>query len=87
MEKDGVGDLLGAAAEALESAADPFDPAAVETALSPLPERFEVKPGKIYQPIRVAITGTSVSPGIFESLAMLGRDDSLARIRAAQARL
>ena len=33
-----------------------------------------VKPGKLYQPIRVAITGTSVSPGIFESLAALGRE-------------
>ena len=35
---------------------------------APLPERLGVKPGKVYQPIRVAITGTSVSPGIFESL-------------------
>ena len=40
-------------------------------------ERFEVKPGRLYQPIRVAITGTSVSPGIFESLAALGREATL----------
>ena len=33
-----------------------------------------MKPGKLYQPIRVAITGTTVSPGIFESVALLGRD-------------
>ena len=58
-------------------------PASVEAALSPLPERLDVKPGKLYQPIRVAITGTTVSPGIFESLAVLGREESLARIAAA----
>ena len=44
-----------------------------------------LKPGRLYQPIRVAITGTSVSPGIFESLAVLGRERSLERIRAAAA--
>ena len=54
---------------------------------SPLPERLGVKPGKLYQPIRVAITGTTVSPGIFESLAVLGREESLARIDAAISRL
>jgi glutamyl-tRNA synthetase len=46
-----------------------------------------VKPGRLYQPIRVAITGSSVSPGIFESLAALGREESLARIDAAVERL
>jgi glutamyl-tRNA synthetase len=64
-----------------------FDAAAVEAALAPLPERLDSKPGRVYQPIRVAITGTSVSPGIFESLAALGREESLARIDAALARL
>ncbi|MGH2974886.1 MAG: glutamate--tRNA ligase, partial [Solirubrobacterales bacterium] len=44
-------------------------------------------PGRVYQPIRVAITGTAVSPGIFESLAALGREESLSRIDAAIARL
>ncbi len=46
-----------------------------------------MKPGKVYQPIRVAITGTNVSPGIFESLAVLGRDEALERIDAALSRL
>jgi glutamyl-tRNA synthetase len=71
--------LLEAVAEALATA-EPFDPAGIEAALSPLLERFDVKPGRLYQPIRVAITGTSVSPGIFESLAVLGRERSLDRI-------
>jgi glutamyl-tRNA synthetase len=80
--KGEAGELLEAAAEALEGL-QPFEPEAIEAALAPLLERFDVKPGKLYQPIRVAITGTSVSPGIFESLAVLGRERSLERIRAA----
>jgi glutamyl-tRNA synthetase len=39
----------------------------------------------VFQPIRVAITGTTVSPGIFESLAALGREESVARIESALA--
>jgi glutamyl-tRNA synthetase len=46
-----------------------------------------VKPGKLFQPIRVAISGGSVSPGIFESLATLGREPSLERIERAVERL
>jgi glutamyl-tRNA synthetase len=85
-----MGDGALAALEAVRAALDEvaeFDSAAVEGALEPLPERLDAKPGKVYQPIRVAITGTSVSPGIFESLAALGREESLIRIDAAVARL
>jgi glutamyl-tRNA synthetase len=84
--KEGTGEVLAAVAEALQGV-EPFEPAQIEPALAPLLDRFELKPGRLYQPIRVAITGTSVSPGIFESLAVLGRDRSLERIRAAAARL
>ena len=84
--KEGSRQLLEAAREAL-AAASSFDVASVETALSPLPERLSVKPGKLYQPIRVAITGSTVSPGIFESLSALGREEALARIDAAIERL
>jgi glutamyl-tRNA synthetase len=86
MEKPEAPPALAASRAALAEAGG-FDAAAVEAALSPLPERLELKPGKVYQPIRVAITGTSVSPGIFESLAVLGRGESLARIDAALGRL
>ncbi len=85
--KDGTPPLLEAARETLAGISGGFDAEAVEAALSPLPEALGVKPGRIYQPIRVAITGTNVSPGIFESLAVLGRDPSLARIDAALSRL
>jgi glutamyl-tRNA synthetase len=37
----------------------------------------------VFQPIRVAVTGSEVSPGLYESLELLGRDESLARIRRA----
>ncbi len=84
--KEDAADLLSAARDAL-AAAEGFDAAAVEAVLSPLPERLGVKPGKLYQPIRVAITGTSVSPGIFESLAVLGREASLDRVSSAISRL
>jgi len=84
--REGAPAALAAARDALEATTD-FDAAAVEDALNPIPERLGSKPGKVYQPVRVAITGTSVSPGIFESLAVLGREESLARIDAALARL
>ena len=84
--KDEAAAALEAARAAL-AGADDFDAAGVEEALVPLPERLGVKPGRIYQPLRVAITGTSVSPGIFESLAALGREESLARVEAALSRL
>jgi glutamyl-tRNA synthetase len=83
---DGAPVALEAAREALADAG-PFDPAGVEAALSALPARLDLKPGKVYQPIRVAITGGTVSPGIFESLAALGREESLRRIDAALLRL
>jgi glutamyl-tRNA synthetase len=84
--KDGALPALEAARHALGEA-PAFDAAAVEAALSPIPDQLDAKPGKVYQPIRVAITGTSVSPGIFESLAVLGREESLVRIDAAVTRL
>jgi glutamyl-tRNA synthetase len=82
--KEGTGEVLTAVAEALDGL-EPFEPESIEAALAPLLERFDLKPGRLYQPIRVAITGTSVSPGIFESLTVLGRERSLERIRGAAA--
>jgi glutamyl-tRNA synthetase len=83
--KDGSREMLEASAEAL-AAVEPYTPEAIEGALEPLLDRFDVKPGRLYQPLRVAITGTSVSPGIFESLATLGREQTLERVREAARR-
>jgi glutamyl-tRNA synthetase len=80
--RDGAPERLRAARAALE-ATEPFDPETVEQALRGVVERLEVKPREVFQPVRVAISGTTVSPGIFESVVALGRDETLARIDAA----
>jgi glutamyl-tRNA synthetase len=76
------GDVLGAAAETLAST-DPFDAATIEAALRGMADRLELKPSQAFQPIRVAVTGSTVSPGLFESLELLGKERSLERIRTA----
>ena len=70
---------LEAAREALSGLEEWSEPA-IEEALQGVLERTEAKPGQVYQPIRVALAGTTVSPGIFETLRLLGRDESLRRI-------
>jgi glutamyl-tRNA synthetase len=82
--RDGAPDRLAQAREAL-AAAEPFDQQGVEAALRGVVERLGAKPKDVFQPVRVAIAGTSVSPGIFESVAALGREETLARIDAALA--
>jgi glutamyl-tRNA synthetase len=62
-----------------------FDEAGVQHALEALQERLGCKPRDIYQPLRVAIAGTAISPGIFESVALLGQEETLQRIDAALA--
>lgn len=73
---------LAAAREAL-AAADGFEEADIERALAAVIERRGAKPRDVYQPLRVALTGRTISPGIFESLALLGREQALARIDRA----
>jgi glutamyl-tRNA synthetase len=57
-----------------------FDEVAVRDALEGVLERRACKPRAVYQPLRVAIAGTPISPGIFESVALLGREETLRRI-------
>ena len=75
----------GALAEAREAlgAVEPFTVEAIDAALRDVVQRRGVKPRDVFQPVRVAIAGIPVSPGIFESLALLGRDEALRRIDAA----
>ena len=82
---DGGRDVLAQARAAIADA-EPFDVATIESALRGVVERRQVKAGKVFQPVRVAIAGSTVSPGIFESVALLGRDETLARIDSALAR-
>ena len=62
---------------------DPFDAQRVEAELRSLAEDLEMKPRQAFGPIRVAVTGSNVSPGLFESIALLGREETLARLAAA----
>ena len=62
---------------------DPFGVESIQLALEGLVAGLEVKPKQVFQPIRVALAGTAVSPGIFETLAVLGREESLRRIDLA----
>jgi glutamyl-tRNA synthetase len=72
------------AREALANA-EPFDVAHVETALRGVVEARGAKPKEVFQPVRVALAGTTISPGIFETAVVLGRDEALRRIDAALA--
>jgi glutamyl-tRNA synthetase len=85
MGRNGAKETLAQAREAL-AGAEPFEVETVEAALRGLVERLGVKPKDVFQPVRVAIAGSTVSPGIFESVAALGRDEALRRIDAALAR-
>jgi glutamyl-tRNA synthetase len=80
--KDGAADLLGEAREAL-AGLDAWSSETVEAALRRVVDSRGVKPKEVFQPVRVAISGTTVSPGIFESVAVLGREETLARVDAA----
>ena len=79
---DGGIEALSAAREALAEA-EPFALEGVENALRGVVERTGSKPGAVFQPVRVAVAGTTVSPGIFESVTVLGREETLRRIDAA----
>jgi glutamyl-tRNA synthetase len=79
---DGGVESLRAARGAL-ARAEPFTVENIEAALREVVENHGVKPAKVFQPVRVAIAGTTVSPGIFESVALLGKDETLARIDRA----
>jgi glutamyl-tRNA synthetase len=82
---DGGARVLAPAREVLE-AVEPFTAEAIEAALRELAARLELSPRKAFQPIRVAVTGSTVSPGLFESLELLGKERSLARLSAAVGR-
>ncbi|OHT98963.1 glutamate--tRNA ligase [Mycobacterium syngnathidarum] len=79
--------VLDAALSALEGIGE-WNTADIEAALkTALLDGLELKPRKAFGPIRVAVTGATISPPLFESMELLGADRSLARLRAARATL
>jgi glutamyl-tRNA synthetase len=83
LAKEGSGRALTAASQALATCA--WDPEAIEAAMRELPEALGMKPKAVFQALRVATTGSMVSPPLFESLELLGRERTLARIGANSA--
>jgi len=79
-------DVLVEMATACESCNE-WNAANLKAALEAITESRELKLGKTQAPVRVAVTGRSVGPPLFESLEVLGRDSTLGRLRAAIARL
>ena len=83
-ELDGGAPML-AAAEAALASLEPFDAPAIEAALRAKADELGLKPRQAFQPIRVAVTGSRISPGLFESIELLGREKTLSRLQAAAA--
>jgi glutamyl-tRNA synthetase len=81
---DGGAPMLEATEDVLASL-EPFEAAAIEEALRATADRLGLKPRQAFQPVRVAVTGSKISPGLFESIELLGRETTLSRLRAAAA--
>jgi glutamyl-tRNA synthetase len=86
MTKDGVAQVLEAGSRAV-AGVDPWGVETVEAALRAIPEQLGVGAGKTFQPLRVAVTGSSVSPPLFESISALGRERTLKRLQRAREEL
>ena len=81
---NGSAPIVTAAHDELERV-DPFAAPEIEAALRGLAERLELSPRKAFEPIRAAVTGSKVSPGLFESIELLGREETLRRLSSAAA--
>jgi glutamyl-tRNA synthetase len=81
---DGSRPLLSEAREAL-AGVEPFEAEPIEQTLRALAERHGLKPRQAFEPIRIAVTGSKISPGLFESIELLGREETLARLALASA--
>jgi glutamyl-tRNA synthetase len=86
LDVEGVPEALDAASTSLETLAE-WTPASIEEALRALPEQLGMKPKVLFQAVRVAETGSLVSLPLFESLALLGKDEAVHRLRTALAGL
>ena len=79
---DGADPAICAAAHARLATVDPWAAPTIEEALRALADELGQKPRVAFQPIRLAVTGSRISPGLFESLELLGREETLSRLAA-----
>jgi glutamyl/glutaminyl-tRNA synthetase len=77
------GEPMLEAARSILATLEPFTAETIEAALRAAADTLELKPRQAFQPIRVAVTGSKISPGLFESIELLGRDATLARLDAS----
>jgi glutamyl-tRNA synthetase len=80
---DGADPATCAAAVAALEPVEPWAADPIDAALREMAEQLGQKPRQAFQPVRIAITGSKVSPGLFESLELLGKTESLARLQIA----
>ena len=83
LAKEGMSAILDAAKVALEGVTE-WTAANIDAALEPLPEQMDLKKRVVFQAVRVAVCGNMVSPPLGETMALVGRDDCLARIDRAR---
>jgi glutamyl-tRNA synthetase len=80
-------EVLPAAIEAFEKLDAPWSTESVEATLRALCAQLEIKPRGTFGPIRVAVTGRVAAPGLFETIFVLGKERTIARLSAAADRL
>ena len=80
LDKPEARDALAQVRAALEPLPEPWTQEEIEGVLRDVVAHSGLKAKQVFQPLRVALTGTTVSPGIFETVALLGRDETLARV-------
>jgi glutamyl-tRNA synthetase len=86
MDKEKAGEVLGIALQRLRLV-EPFDTASLESLLRPLAQELGLKTGEFFGLLRVAITGRTAAPPLFQTMVVLGKERCLKRIEAAIRRL
>lgn len=84
LRKPGIDKVLTRCLDELANEDMLWQHAELEEALRSLPEQLDLKPKVVFQAVRVAVCGNMVSPPLFESLELLGRKRTIARIKAAR---
>jgi glutamyl-tRNA synthetase len=87
LDAGGTAKLLGEAALRLSASNVPWDNEALEAAMRSMAEDLGLNTSSAFQPLRVAVTGKRISPPLFETMAYLGRETVLGRLKAAKALL
>jgi glutamyl-tRNA synthetase len=80
---DGADPAICRAAHDVLEQVEPWEASRIEDALRAFAEELGQKPRQAFAPVRLAVTGSNVSPGLFESLELLGKDESLSRLARA----